>query len=42
MRPEVNGTVASQSDPITSENMTTLSGVTGNMKKAAAAMVRPV
>jgi hypothetical protein len=34
--------VASQSDPITSENTMTVSGVIGRTMKAAAASVRPV
>ena len=40
-RPEVNGTVASQSTPITIENTTTVVGVMGVIMKAVAAMVRP-
>jgi hypothetical protein len=40
--PEVSGTVASQSAPITKEKTSTEPGVIGIRMKAAAATVRPV
>ena len=38
--PEVSGTVASQSDPISTEKISTLAGVIGARMKAAATTVR--